>query len=64
MSSADVALRVRCPAKINLMLRVLGRRADGSVFFFVDSEPVGSEDESPAGQVYGEISNEDRRAFD
>lgn len=37
---------------------LMGRRADGQVFFFVDSEPVGSKDESPAGQIYGEASPE------
>ena len=43
---------------------LMGRRADGEVFFFVDSEPVGSEDESPAGQVYQEVSEDDLQAFD
>jgi signal transduction histidine kinase len=42
----------------------MGRRTDGAVFFFVDSEPVGSEDESPAGQIYKEVSAEILRAFD
>jgi PAS domain S-box-containing protein len=43
---------------------LMGRRENGPVFFFVDSEPPGSEDESPAGQIYEEVSNEDLRAFD
>ncbi|MBM9537811.1 response regulator [Desulfobulbus alkaliphilus] len=43
---------------------LMGRKADGTVFFFVDSEPVGSEDESPAGQVYEEMSAESLHAFD
>ena len=43
---------------------LMGRRENGAVFFFVDSEPPGSEDESPAGQLYEEISDEDLRAFD
>ena len=42
---------------------LLGRRADGPVFFFVDSEPAGSEDESPPGQIYAEISDADLQAF-
>ncbi|MFA7370249.1 MAG: hypothetical protein WC334_11440, partial [Kiritimatiellales bacterium] len=33
---------------------LMGRRTDGTVFFFADSEPSGSADESPAGQVYDE----------
>lgn len=45
-------------------LYLLGRRADRTVFFFVDSEPAGSRLESPAGQIYGEISADDLRAFE
>ena len=33
-------------------------------FFFVDNEPAGSPDESPAGQIYEEIAVEGLRAFD
>ncbi len=43
---------------------LLGRRADGAVFFFVDSEPAGSQDYSPPGQVYSEASEGFRRIFD
>ena len=43
---------------------LMGRREDGTVFFFADSEPVGSENESPAGQNYEEISDEDLRVFE
>lgn len=43
---------------------LMGRNEDGSVFFFADSEPAGSEDESPAGQIYEEISDEYLNAFD
>jgi PAS domain S-box-containing protein len=39
-------------------------QAGGRVFFFVDSEPAGSEDESPAGQVYEEASKQLIAAFD
>lgn len=35
---------------------LMGRRASGEVFFFVDSEPQDSGDYSPPGQVYTEIS--------
>jgi PAS domain S-box-containing protein len=45
-------------------LYLLGRRADRGVFFFVDSEPAGSKLESPAGQIYWEITADDLRAFD
>jgi PAS domain S-box-containing protein len=43
---------------------LLGRRTDGKVFFHADSEPSGSEDESPAGQMYDEITAEELRLFD
>jgi len=36
-------------------LTLVGRRYDGKVFFFVDSEPPGSEDESPPGEVYDAV---------
>jgi PAS domain S-box-containing protein len=41
-----------------------GRKTDGTVFFFLDSEPAGSEDYSPPGQVYEEVSADYRRVFD
>lgn len=31
---------------------LMGRKTDGTIFFFVDSDPVGSKDEAPAGMVY------------
>jgi len=43
---------------------LLGRKAEGSIFVFLDSEPAGSKDESPPGQVYDEASAGTRRAFD
>ncbi len=43
---------------------LIGRRLDGTVFFYADSEPVGSADESPAGQVYDDIPPEFLQAFD
>ncbi len=45
-------------------LYLMGRRADGTIFFFLDSEPAGSSDESPAGQAYEDASEPDHRAFD
>ncbi|MBN2231851.1 MAG: response regulator, partial [Deltaproteobacteria bacterium] len=35
---------------------LLGHRPDGRTFIYADSEPAGSPDESPAGQLYGEAS--------
>lgn len=37
---------------------LMGQKADGRVFFYVDSEPPGSADESPPGQIYQEISKD------
>lgn len=42
---------------------LMGRRSDGSIFFFVDSEPPESKDYSPPGQVYDEVSEKIRRVF-
>jgi len=43
---------------------LMGRKDDGRIFFFVDNEPLGSEDESPAGQIYKEASPKLRQVFD
>ena len=43
---------------------LMGRKYDGTVFFFVDSEQVGSKDYSPPGQVYKEVTEDYRRVFD
>ncbi|NUQ62989.1 MAG: CHASE domain-containing protein [Pirellulales bacterium] len=44
-------------------LYLLREKADGTVFFHVDSEPDDSADCSPPGQVYSEASDEVRRVF-
>ena len=43
---------------------LMGRKPDGRVFFYVDNEPVGSEDESPAGEIYDDIPGDFLRVFD
>ena len=43
---------------------LMGRKADGRVFFFMDSEPSRSKDYSPPGQIYEEILAGCRRVFD
>ena len=35
---------------------LMGRHPDGTIFFFADSEPMGSPDESPAGMPYPDFS--------
>jgi len=45
-------------------LYLMGRRADGVVFFFVDSLPPDSEDYAPPGLVYEEVSDSYLQAFD
>lgn len=44
-------------------LALMGRKADGKVFFFVDSEPTDSRDYSPPGQVFTEVPVSYRRVF-
>jgi len=43
---------------------LMGRKADGAVFFFVDSERAGTKDYSPPGQVYEEVPAGYQRVFD
>jgi hypothetical protein len=42
---------------------LMGRRPDGKIFFFVDSEPSESADYSPPGQTYDEATKDDYQAF-
>jgi diguanylate cyclase (GGDEF)-like protein/PAS domain S-box-containing protein len=37
-------------------LYLMGQNEDGSIFFFIDSEPEGSQDESPPGQIFEDVS--------
>ena len=43
---------------------LLGRKADGAVFIFVDNEAPSSKDYSPPGQVFEEVPAEYRSMFD
>lgn len=43
---------------------IMGRRSNGKVFFYADSEPAGSIDESPAGQIYEEVTAEELEVFE
>ncbi|HDR05917.1 MAG TPA: hypothetical protein ENN84_11830, partial [Candidatus Marinimicrobia bacterium] len=45
-------------------LYVMGRNANGEIFFYVDSEPDSDEDASPAGQIYDEATKELIAIFD
>lgn len=42
---------------------LMGQRPDKKVFFFADNEPLGSEDESPAGEIYDDVSEEYLKVF-
>ena len=43
---------------------LMGRKADNTIFFFVDSEMAGTKDYSPPGQIYEEAPAGYRRVFD
>lgn len=43
---------------------LIGRKPDGGMFFYLDSESVGSSDYSPPGQSYDEASAEFKQMFD
>ncbi len=45
-------------------LYLMGRHADGEVFFFVDSLPTDSKDYAPPGTIYEEISDSYLKTFD
>ena len=45
-------------------LYLTGRKADGTIFFYVDSEPVGAENESPPGRIFDDADEYDHRVFD
>jgi PAS domain S-box-containing protein len=45
-------------------LYLLGRQANGDIFFYLDSEPAGSDDESLPGEIYTEASDELKNMFD
>ena len=42
---------------------LMGRKVDGAVFFFVDSEPTDSKGYSPPGQTYEKATESERRVF-
>jgi len=42
---------------------LLGRRPNGEIFFYADSEPASSDDYSPPGQTYDEATESLERAF-
>ena len=42
---------------------LMGRHANGEIFFYADSVPVGQADESPAGQVYPDAPEMMHQAF-
>ena len=44
-------------------LYLMGRKPDGTIFFFVDSEPASTKDYSPPGQIYEEVSEGLRKVF-
>jgi len=47
---------VRSASPLCRFIYLMGRQEDGTIFFFVDSEPPESEDYSPPGQLYPEAT--------
>ncbi len=43
---------------------LMGRKADDTIFIFVDSESEASKDYSPPGQIYHEVPSDYRRVFE
>jgi PAS domain S-box-containing protein len=44
-------------------LYLMGRKSDGKIFFYVDSEHAESKDYSPPGQIYEEVTDAYRNVF-
>ncbi|NTW69579.1 MAG: response regulator [Chlorobiaceae bacterium] len=55
--------RTRSAVSRSSFVYLLGRTDGGRVFFYVDSEPSGSPDSSPAGQIYGEATETLQKVF-
>lgn len=49
-------IRVKAADPLIRFIYLMGMRPDGEVIFLVDSEPPGTEDYSPPGQVFSEVS--------
>ncbi|KPL77259.1 hypothetical protein ADN00_08960 [Ornatilinea apprima] len=45
-------------------LYLMGEKQDGSIFFYIDSEPVDSDQVSPPGQIYQPASDDLRQVFE
>jgi signal transduction histidine kinase len=56
-------MRVRAANPACRFIYLTGRRQDGTIFFYADSEPSASKDYSPPGQVYGEVPAAFTRVF-
>jgi len=59
----EYLIRTRSASPKIRFVYLTGQRPDGKVFFFADSEPPESEDNSPPGQVYTEASDSFRQVF-
>lgn len=59
----DALIRQRNADPLIRFTYVMGRRQDGTLFFYADSEPPGSEDYSPPGDTYPEASAILREVF-
>lgn len=55
--------RLRADSPDCRFVYLIGRRPDRTIFFYADSEPVGSTAESPAGQIYPESVKGMQNAF-
>jgi len=69
LASADYLRRKEMLASVRAanpgyrFVYLIGQRIDGTVFFYADSEPAGSPDESPAGQLYDDVPPEFLKVF-
>ncbi|MCA1915210.1 PAS domain S-box protein [Methanospirillum hungatei] len=63
ISMKEKMVSIKAAEPLSRFVYIMGQRDDGGVFFYVDSEPPGSEGYSPPGQDYTEVSDQVRELF-
>jgi hypothetical protein len=63
MDLKEEMVQIRSAEPLCRFAYIIGKRSDGSYFFYVDSEPPDSPDYSPPGQEYPEVTKAVLKAF-
>ena len=57
ISMKEKMVSIKAAEPLSRFVYIMGQRDDGGVFFYVDSEPPGTEGYSPPGQDYPEVTD-------